>query len=180
MLIKLKDKYFKPFISAKEIAEAVKKMAGKVAEDFKDETPVFVVVLNGAFMFASDFLKQYPHDCEVSFVKLSSYGGLSSTGIVKTLLDVPDTVEGRSVIILEDIIDTGRTLKELVHLFSDAHVKQFKIAAMFYKPDVYEGEYKIDYVGIEIPNKFIVGYGLDYNEMGRNLPEIYQIKEDHD
>lgn len=179
-MIQLKDKYFKPFISQKTIAEAVKRLAGEIAEDCKDEIPVFVGVLNGAFMFVSDLLKQYPHPCEVSFVKLSSYGGLSSTGIVKTLLDVPDTVEGRSVIVVEDIIDTGRTLKELIHLFSNARVKQFKIATMFYKPQVYEGEYKIDYVGIEIPDKFIVGYGLDYDEMGRNLPGVYQIEEHHD
>lgn len=179
-MIKLKDKYFKPFISEAAIAEAVKKMAAQIAEDFKGETPIFVGVLNGSFMFVSDLLKHYPHQCEVSFVKLSSYGGLSSTGIVKTLLDVPDTVEGRSVIVVEDIIDTGRTLKELIHLFSNANVKQFKIATMFYKPDVYDGEYKIDYVGMEIPNKFIVGYGLDYDELGRNLPGIYQIEEHHD
>lgn len=179
-MLKLKDKYFKPFISAEAIADAIKKTAAKIAEDFKDETPVFVCVLNGAFMFASDLLRHYPYPCEVSFVKLSSYSGLSSTGIVKTLLDVPDTVEGKSVIILEDIIDTGRTLKELVHLFSDINVKQLKIAAMFYKPDIYDGEYKIDYVGMEIPDKFIVGYGLDYNEMGRNLPGIYQIEDHHD
>ena len=179
-MIKLKDKYFKPFISAAEITAAVEKVAGQIAADFKEETPVFICVLNGAFMFASDVLKAYPHPCEVSFVKLSSYRGLSSTGIVKTLLDVPDTVEGRSVIVLEDIIDTGRTLRELFHLFDGSKVKQLKIASMFYKPDVYEGEYKIDYVGMEIPDKFIVGYGLDYNELGRNLPEVYQIKEHHD
>ena len=179
-LIKLKDKYFKPFISSGEIAAAVEKVAKEIAEDFKDETPVFICVLNGAFMFTSDLLKAYPHNCEVSFVKLSSYRGLSSTGIVKTLLDIPDNIEGRSVVIIEDIIDTGRTLKELFHLFSEVHVKQLKIAAMFHKPDVYEGEYKIDYVGMDIPDKFIVGYGLDYNEMGRNLPEVYQIEEHHD
>lgn len=179
-MIKLKDKYFKPFITAKTIADTVEKMAAQIAGDFKDETPVFVCVLNGAFMFASDLLRHYPHPCEISFVKLSSYRGLSSTGIVETLLDIPDTVEGKSVIILEDIIDTGRTLKELVHLFSDVHIKQLKIAAMFYKPEIYDGEYKIDYIGMEIPDKFIVGYGLDYNEMGRNLSGVYQIEEHHD
>ncbi|WP_340074336.1 adenylate kinase [Leptobacterium sp. I13] len=176
-MIKLHDKDFQAFISAEEIAGAVKKVAAQVAADFKDEVPVFVCVLNGAFMFASDFMKQYPYSCEISFVKLSSYHGLSSTGIVKTLLDVPKTVEGRSVIVLEDIIDTGNTLKELIHLFADINVKQFKVAAMFYKEDAYSGEYNIDYVGIKIPNKFIVGYGLDYMELGRNLPEVYQLKE---
>jgi adenylate kinase len=174
-LIKLHDKYFKPYISAEQIQAAVKKVALEIAEDFKDEVPVFVCVLNGAFMFAADLLKQYPYPCEISFVKLSSYKGLSSTGIVKTLLDVSSDVSGRSVVIIEDIIDTGRTLKELIHMFSDSNVSTFKVASMFYKEEVYSGEYNIDYVGMKIPNDFIVGYGLDYNELGRNLPEVYKI-----
>ncbi len=176
-MIQLHGKYFRPLISAEEIQTAVKKVAVEIAADFKNEAPVFVGVLNGAFMFASDILRNYPHPCELCFVKLSSYQGLSSTGIVKTLLDVPETVQGKSVIILEDIIDTGRTLSELVDLFSRMSIKQFKIATMFYKPDAYKGEYSIDYVGISVPDIFIVGYGLDYNELGRNLPGIYQIDE---
>ena len=179
MLIKLHDKHFKPFLNESQIQDAVKAVAEKVAADYKDEVPIFVGVLNGAFMFVSDFLKHYPYDCEVSFVKLSSYRGLTSTGIVETLLDVSEDIEGRSVVILEDIIDTGRTLKELVHLFSNANVKEFKIASLFYKSDVYNGEYAIDYWGIEIPNKFIVGYGLDYKELGRNLKEVYQLNHKH-
>ncbi len=178
-LIKLHDKRFKPFLSEEEILSAVKKVAEEVALDYKDQVPIFVGVLNGAFVFVSDFLKYYQHPCEVSFVKLSSYHGLTSTGIVETLLDIPDNLEGRSVIILEDIIDTGRTLKELVHLFSNTNVKDFKIATLFYKPEVYNGEYSIDYVGMEIPDKFIVGYGLDYNELGRNLREVYQLNQNH-
>ena len=130
-------------------------------------------------MFVSDFLKAYPHPCEVSFVRLSSYQGLTSTGIVESLLDVPEEVEGKSIVILEDLIDTGRTLKKLVHLFSNTNVKEFKIASLFYKPSVYNGEYTIDYVGMEIPNNFIVGYGLDYNELGRNLRAVYQLNESH-
>jgi adenylate kinase len=135
-LIQLHDKFFKPFISEKEILQAVKRVADTIAADYKDKTPIFVGVLNGSFMFVSDFLKAYDYPCEVSFVKLSSYQGLTSTGIVETLLDLPDNIEGRSVIILEDIIDTGRTLKELVHLFSNTNVKEFKIASLFYKSDV--------------------------------------------
>ena len=176
-MIQLHDKYFEPYISVDEIEKAVQRVAQEIANDFKDETPIFVCVLNGAFMFASDLLKNYQHPCEISFVKLSSYHGLSSTGIVETLLDVSDNVKGRSVIIIEDIIDTGRTVKELISMFSNINVKRFKIATMFYKPDVYSGEYNIDYVGVKVPNKFIVGYGLDYNELGRNLPEVYKIKE---
>ena len=154
-------------------------MAQEIAVDYKDESPIFVGVLNGAFMFVSDFLKAYPHPCEVSFVKLSSYHGLTSTGIVETLLDVPDNIEGRSIIILEDIIDTGRTLQKLVHIFGNTKVKEFKIASLFYKSEVYNGEYAIDYVGLKIPDKFIVGYGLDYKELGRNLREVYQLNQKH-
>jgi len=173
-VIKLHDKHFKPYLSQAEIQSAVGTLAKKIADDHQDDTPIFIGVLNGAFMFVSDFLKAYEHPCEVSFVKLSSYQGLTSTGIVETLLDPPENIEGRTVIILEDIIDTGRTLKELVNLFSHTNVKEFKIATLFYKAEIYNGEYSIDYVGIEIPNKFIVGYGLDYNELGRNLKEVYQ------
>jgi len=178
-VIQLHDKYFKPFLSQAKIQSAVEDLAKKIAVDHKDETPIFIGVLNGAFMFVSDFLKAYEHPCEVSFVKLSSYQGITSTGIVETLLDPPENIEGRTVIILEDIIDTGRTLKELVHLFSNTGVKEFKIATLFYKSEIYNGEYSIDYVGIEIPNKFIVGYGLDYNELGRNLKEVYQLNQKH-
>ncbi|WP_420400720.1 adenylate kinase [Flagellimonas sp.] len=176
-MIKLHNKVFKPFLSEGQISAAVDKMAAEIASDYKDKTPIFVGVLNGAFMFVSDFLKAYPYPCEVSFVRLSSYHGLTSTGIVETLLDVPDNIEGRDVIILEDVIDTGRTLKQLVHLFSGTNVKQFKIASLFYKSEIYNGEYAIDYVGLEIPNNFIVGYGLDYKELGRNLREVYQLNQ---
>ncbi|MEM9646901.1 MAG: adenylate kinase [Bacteroidota bacterium] len=176
-MIKLHDKVFKPYLKEEQILEAVEKMATEIASDYKDEVPIFVGVLNGAFMFVSDFLKAYPYPCQVSFVRLSSYQGLTSTGIVESLLDVPENIEGRSVIILEDVIDTGRTLKQLVHLFSGTNVKEFKIASLFYKSEVYNGEYSIDYVGLEIPDDFIVGYGLDYNELGRNLREVYQLNQ---
>ncbi|MEC7264237.1 MAG: hypoxanthine phosphoribosyltransferase, partial [Bacteroidota bacterium] len=173
-MIKLHDKFFKPYLKEEQILSAIAKMAEDIAKDYKNEVPLFVGVLNGAFMFVSDFLKAYQHPCEVSFVRLSSYQGLTSTGIVETLLDVPEEMEGKSVIILEDVVDTGRTLKQLVHLFSNTNVKEFKIAALFYKSEVYNGEYPIDYIGLDIPDNFIVGYGLDYNELGRNLREVYQ------
>ncbi|MFD2101674.1 adenylate kinase [Flagellimonas iocasae] len=176
-MIKLHDKYFKPYLREEQILEAIDKMAAEIAEDYKDEIPLFVGVLNGAFMFVSDFLKAYQYPCEVSFVRLSSYQGLTSTGIVETLLDVTEEIEGKSVIILEDVVDTGRTLKQLVHLFSQTNAKEFKIATLFYKSDMYNGEYPIDYVGLDIPNNFIVGYGLDYNEQGRNLREVYQLNQ---
>jgi len=176
-VIKLHDKFFKPYLKEEQILNAIAKMAKDIAKDYKDEVPLFVGVLNGAFMFVSDFLKAYQHPCEVSFVRLSSYQGLTSTGIVETLLDVPEEMEGKSVIILEDVVDTGRTLKQLVHLFSNTNVKEFKIAALFYKSEVYNGEYPIDYIGLDIPDNFIVGYGLDYNELGRNLREVYQLNQ---
>lgn len=177
-LIQLYDKQFKLFIKEEEILAAVKKIADEVAADYQDQVPIFVGVLNGAFMFVSDFLKLYPHPCEVSFVKLSSYRGLTSTGIVETLLDVSEDIQGRSIIILEDIIDTGRTLQELVHLFTNTNVKEFKIASLFYKSEIYNGEYTIDYVGMEIPSNFIVGYGLDYKERGRNFRNVYELIPD--
>ncbi|KAG1657646.1 adenylate kinase [Nymphon striatum] len=179
ILMQLHDKSFVPFLSEAQIMVAVQKVADAIAEDYKDETPIFVGVLNGSFMFVSDLLKVYPHPCEVTFVKMSSYEGLTSTGIVETLLDVSEDIEGKSVIILEDIIDTGRTLKELVHMFSNINVKEFKVATLFYKSEIYKGEYTIDYFGMEIPDKFIVGYGLDYNELGRNLSEVYQLNQPH-
>lgn len=176
-LIKLHDTYFEPYLAEEQIQEAVSSLAEKIAADYKDEVPIFVGVLNGSFMFVSDFLKAYPYPCEVTFVKLSSYQGLTSTGIVETLLDVSEDINGRSVVILEDIIDTGRTLQELVHLFTNTNVKEFRIASLFYKSEIYNGEYNIDYVGLEIPNRYIVGYGLDYNELGRNLTAVYQLKQ---
>ena len=176
-MIKLHDKRFELFLKEEEILTAVKKIAEDIAEDYRNQVPIFVGVLNGAFMFVSDFLKHYPHPCEVSFVKLGSYRGLTSTGIVQTLLDVSDNIEGRSVIILEDIIDTGRTLQELVHIFSNKNVKDFKIASLFYKAESYNGEYPIDYFGMKIPNKFIVGYGLDYKELGRNFKSVYSLTQ---
>lgn len=175
--VRLFGKQFELFLPEAEILQAVQKVADEIARDYRDEAPVFVGVLNGAFMFVSDFLKYYPYPCEVTFVKLSSYRGLTSTGIVETLLDLPEHVEGKHVIILEDIVDTGRTLQELVHMFSNRNVKDFRIATLFYKSDVYTGEYQIDYFGMEIPDRFIIGYGLDYREQGRNLRNVYQLKQ---
>ena len=176
-VIQLYDKQFIPFISVQEIDFAIAKMAALVAADFADETPIFVGVLNGSFMVVSDFMKQYEKPCEVSFIKMTSYDGISSTNSVRQLIGIDQDLSGRTIIVLEDIVDTGNTLVALKELFKQQKVKHFKIATLFFKPEAYKQDIKIDYVGIRIPNKFIVGYGLDYNGVGRNLPEIYQLKD---
>jgi hypoxanthine phosphoribosyltransferase len=177
MDIQLHDKVFTPFISGQEIDFAIAEMARQVAADFADEIPVFVGVLNGAFMVVSDFMKHYKSPCEVSFIKLASYEGTESTNEVKQLIGLNQNLEGRTVIVIEDIVDTGNTLEELKDLFKKQNVKHFKIATLFLKPEAYNKEIKLDYVGIRIPNKFIVGFGLDYDGLGRNLSEVYQLKD---
>lgn len=176
-MIKLHDKYFKPFISAQDIDNALQRLATEIAFDMGDETPVFVGVLNGSFMVVSDFVKKYIKPCEVTFIKLASYEGVKSTEDIQRLIGLTQDLTNRTVIILEDIIDTGNTLHEVYRIFNKENVKTLKIATLFYKPEAYKKDFKIHYVGIEISNKFIVGFGLDYNGLGRNLPEIYQIKE---
>ncbi len=176
-VIKLHDKYFKPFISEQEIDDAVSKMVDEVLADLGDEIPVFVGILNGSFMFVSDFVKKYPKPCEVTFIKLASYEGVKSTEDIQRLIGLTQDLTGRTVVILEDIIDSGNTLEEVHRIFKSENVKLLLIATLFYKPQAYKKDYKLHYVGIEIPNKFIVGYGLDYDGLGRDIPEVYQIKE---
>ncbi len=173
--IKLHDLHFKPFIKEEEINSIVQTLVQQVQEDCKGETPLFIGILNGSFMFVSDFVKSYKGDCEVSFVKLASYEGTSTTDKVKQLLGINENIEGRTVVILEDIIDTGNTLQEIYNIFKDKKVKQLKVVTLFFKPDVFKKELPIDYIGKSIPDKFIVGYGLDYNGLGRNKPAIYQL-----
>jgi len=176
-VIQLHDKQFVPFISAQEIDFAIAEMARQVEADFADEVPVFVGVLNGAFMVVSDFMKHYTKPCEVSFIKMASYEGMESTHEVKQLIGLNQDLTGRTVVVIEDIVDTGNTLEELKAMFKKQNVKHFKIATLFLKPDAYEKDIKLDYVGIRIPNKFIVGFGLDYDGHGRNLPEVYQLAD---
>ncbi|MFD1293403.1 adenylate kinase [Lutibacter holmesii] len=174
-IIKLHDKYFKSYISAEKIDEAVQALVTQVENDLKGEKPLFIGILNGSFMFVADFVRKYNSDCEVSFVKLASYEGTNSTGKIKQLVGVNENLEGRTVVILEDIIDTGNTLQEIYEIFKDKNVKQLKIATLFFKPDVFKKALPIDYIGLPIPDKFIVGYGLDYDGIGRNLESIYQL-----
>jgi adenylate kinase len=177
--VKLHDLSFNSFIEEEEINNIVQSLATEIAKDCEGETPLFIGILNGSFMFVSDFVKKYKGDCEISFVKLASYEGTSSTEKVKQLVGINEDLEGRTVVILEDIIDTGNTLQEIYNIFKDKNVKQLKIATLFFKPDVFKKELPIDYVGKSIPDKFIVGYGLDYNGLGRNLPKIYQLTTQH-
>ncbi len=175
-MIKLHDLYFKPFISEQEIDDAVQQMVDAVVADLGDEMPVFVGILNGSFMLVSDFVKKYPKPCEVTFIKLASYEGVKSTEDIQRLIGLTQDLTGRTVVILEDIIDSGNTLEEVHRIFKNEKVKQLYIATLFHKPEAYKKDFKLHYVGIEIPNKFIVGYGLDYNGLGRDLPAVYQLK----
>ena len=174
-LIKIHDKTFEPYISAQQLDEINARMAAEVYQDLGESRPVFVAVLNGSFMFAADFVRHYKGECEISFVKMSSYEGTQSTGKVHELIGLSGSVEGRDVVILEDIVDTGNTLEEIYRIFKDKKVKSFRIATLFFKPDAYKKDFKIDYLGKPIPNRFIVGYGLDFDEVGRNLPQVYQL-----
>lgn len=174
-VIQLHDKHFEAFISEKELDYAIQNLAKQIEDDFYDEVPIFVGILNGSFMFLSDLMKYYSRPCEIEFVKLSSYEGTQSTNNVKQLIGLNQNLEGRSVIIVEDIVDTGNTIEELKQIFKEKGVKHFKIATLFLKPEAYTKDIKLDYVGIRIPNKFIVGFGLDYDGLGRNLKQVYQL-----
>ena len=174
-LIKINDKTFEPYVSAEELNQIAERMASEVYQDLQESRPIFIAVLNGSFMFAADFLRHYKGECEISFVKMASYQGTQSTGKIHQLIGLSTPVEGRDVVILEDIIDTGNTLEEIYRLFENQKVKSFRVATLFFKPDAYKKDLKIDYVGKPIPNRFIVGYGLDFDEIARNLPQVYQL-----
>ncbi|MAZ93809.1 MAG: hypoxanthine phosphoribosyltransferase [Bacteroidales bacterium] len=175
--IKIHDKYFKPFISSTEIDVAISKVATKINKDMENKTPIFLVILNGSFMFASDLLKKVELPCEISFVKLASYEGTSSTETVRQLIGFDEDLTGRSVVIIEDIIDSGITMENVLGQLETMGAEDVKIATLLFKPDAFRKDYKIDYVGLDIPNDFIVGYGLDYDGQGRNLKDIYKITD---
>ena len=174
-MIKLHDKTFEMFITNDEINFAVDHMVRQIEDDYHFENPIFIGVLNGSFMFVADFLKKYTHPCEIHFVKMASYDGTTSTGSVNELIGLDVDLKDRTVVILEDIVDTGNTIIKLKKEFKERGAKRVRIATLFFKPEFYDKDVKIDYVGIHIPNKFIVGYGLDYNQIGRNLPHVYSL-----
>ena len=175
--IKVLDKEFKLYIPQEDIESVIKDMANQINEEYKDKSPLFLVMLNGAFMFASQLFKELNIDCETSFVKYSSYSGTQSTCEVKELIGLNSSLEGRDVVIVEDIIDSGYTMKCLLQKLKSMNVSSVKIATMLFKPNAFKFDYKIDYIGMNIGNEFIVGYGLDYNQHGRNYGSIYKVVE---
>ncbi|MCC6372010.1 MAG: hypoxanthine phosphoribosyltransferase [Bacteroidia bacterium] len=174
-LVTIKDRQFKPYISKKKMELAVKSIASAMNRDLKKECPVFLVVLNGSFMFASDLLKEITIPCEISFIKVASYVGTSSTGNVTELIGLSEDLTDRTVVIVEDIVDSGLTMQRLLALLKTKKVKKIKIATALFKPKACKVKLKLDYVGIEIPNDFVVGYGLDYQGFGRNLKQLYVL-----
>lgn len=176
-MIKVLDKEFDVFIPSSEIASEIKTLAGQLNQDYNGKEVVFIAVLNGAFMFASDLFKQIELQAEISFVKVSSYVGTSTSGRVDELIGLNTSIQGKDVVILEDIVDTGITIDKVVTLLKSDAPTSIKICTLLFKPDAFVGKTPPDYVGFSIPNKFVLGYGLDYNEKGRNLNSIYQVVE---
>lgn len=173
--IKLLDKTFRLFIPNSEIEKAIDEVAAKINKDNEGctDVPVILCVLNGSMMFTSALMKRLDFTCELVSIKLKSYSGTSTTGEVKEMMGFTSDVSGRRVIVVEDIVDTGNTIVNLAKKLKEHNAKEVKICTMLIKPDVYDKDVKIDYVGREIPNEFIVGYGLDYDEVGRNFEDIY-------
>lgn len=171
--IKIHDLTFEIKITSTEIQQAVSEVATKINTDLKGKKPLFLAVLNGSFMFASDLLKKVTIDCEISFVKVASYEGTSSTGEIKGLIGMNEDIKGRTVVIVEDIVDTGNTVENVWNELKTKGAADVKIATLLFKPLAYTKTLPIDYVAIKVPNDFLVGYGLDYNGLGRNLADIY-------
>ena len=173
----VKDKKFKSYISEAELQDAINKVAQQINTDYKGKNPIFIGVLNGSFMFMSDLLKKIDLQCTVSFVKLASYEGTATTGKVSELIGLNEDLEGQDIILVEDIVDTGNTLIKLYEILEEKKVTSIKIASLLFKPGAYKKSHSIDYVGKEIPNAFVIGYGLDYDGLGRNLSSIYVLDE---
>ncbi len=181
--IKLHDKFFKPYIQNQIIELSVKKVAEHINEDYQNvDTPMFLVTLNGAFMFASGLLRHTDFKCEMAFIKVSSYDGTSTTGQVTEVIGLDRPVKGRDILIIEDIVDSGLTMYNLVNKLKEEGAASVRIACMFFKPGAYRfrDSMKIDYKAMDIGNEFIVGYGLDYDQLGRELQDIWVVDPDYD
>ncbi|MBQ5626658.1 MAG: hypoxanthine phosphoribosyltransferase [Bacteroidaceae bacterium] len=175
--IKIHDREFVRTIPAEEIAQRVKGVAERINKDYAGKRPLLIGVLNGCFMFVSDLMKNLEIECEVSFVKFSSYQGAETTGNVKQLLGLSESIEGRDVIIVEDIVDTGLTMHKMLETLEEKKPASLAVASLFLKPARLRVPVEVKYSAFEIPDRFIVGYGLDYDGLGRNLPDVYDVKE---
>ena len=178
MIIQVMDKKFQPYIKAQEIQEQVAGLAARMNKDYAGKKPLFIAILNGSFMFASDLFKELTIEAEICFIKLASYKGTKSTGNVITSIGLDEPLKDRHVVIVEDIVDTGKTLYEFLPQLLNQQPASLKIAALLNKPDALAFPVTIDYLGFKVPDKFLLGYGLDYDGLGRNLKEIYQLVED--
>ena len=176
-IVEVRDKVFKASISEAEILKRVEEIAAQMNKDLEGKNPLFVAVLNGAFIFASDLLRRISIPCEITFVKMASYSGAVSTGHVKEIVGLNVDIEGRTIVIVEDIIDSGLTMKEMLELLAKKHPAEVHVATLLRKPKNLKVELDVDYCCFDIPNEFIVGYGLDYDGNGRNLRDIYTIVE---
>jgi len=174
--IKLWDKEFEISLPFEEIQKAIQKMAAQMKVDLEGKNTLFVCILNGSFMFAADLMKELElNDAEISFLKLASYSGTASTGEIKELIGMNENIKDRTVVILEDIVDSGHTIADVMAQISEKGAREVKIATLLFKPAAMKTKVHLDYVGLEIPNDFIVGYGLDYDRRGRNLKDIYTL-----
>ncbi len=176
-IIHVNDKSFEPYITAAQIDEQVKRLGTEISKDYNGKRPLFIAILNGSFMFASDLFKELTIECEICFIKLASYKGTKSTGQVITSIGLDAVLTDRDVIIIEDIVDTGKTLNEFLPQLANQQPASLKIAALLHKPDALAYPLKIDYLGFNVPDKFLLGYGLDYDGYARNLKEIYKLLE---
>ena len=173
--VKVHDKQFEVYLSEAVILERVKALATQISQDYAGKKPLFIAILNGSFMFASDLFKHLQIEAELCFIKLASYKGMKSSGNVVTSIGLEDDLFGKEVIIVEDIVDTGKTLSEFLPQLMDHRPASLKIAALLHKPDAMVFPLNIDYLGFSVPNKFLLGYGLDFDGLGRNIREIYQL-----
>lgn len=174
-IIKVHDKHFEPFIPEGKIQKEVSRIAKEMNHDLASKDPIFLGILNGAFMFASDLYKQLTFPCQITFLKLASYSGTQSTGTVKQLIGINRDLKDRVVVVLEDIVDTGVTLETIIRQLSGYQPAEIRVATFLHKPDATIREVELNYVGMKIPNDFILGYGLDYDGYGRNFKEIYRL-----
>jgi hypoxanthine phosphoribosyltransferase len=177
-MIEVHNKKFTPYITAQKIEEQIKSLAADLNRDYAGKKPLFIAILNGSFMFASDLFKEVQIEAEICFIKLASYKGTKSTGNVITSIGLDEPLKDRHVIIIEDIVDTGKTLHEFLPQLFNQQPASLKIAALLHKPEALVYPIKIDYLGFNVPNKFLLGYGLDFDGLGRNLREIYRLQED--